>query len=245
MRISVGIVSLGFAVLFSLSGCQTVAETPNTEISLEQHWANLYAAAIADAQTIENNEIYSGLTAIVTSNMSLSWQMVSGNAHVLMVCVTRYPNSYPTGNTIQMSWGKTWVTAYPDLKNRLLALAPPTENQQVRLKQLLGLPVGNTYTHVVEFWVNPADLIRPAYDNEITDTTVGISFPNTASIDYQNWFTGNVNYTENGYPWTRLGYTYDWANPNSPDEIGVSEFVITRNAVAVVKSNARIADYFR
>jgi hypothetical protein len=27
-----------------------------------------------------------------------------------------------------------------------------------------------------------------------------------------------------GYPWTRLGYSYDWGNPKNP--VGLSEFVL-------------------
>ncbi len=35
-----------------------------------------------------------------------------------------------------------------------------------------------------------------------------------------------------GYPWTRLGYTYDWGNPGS--EVGLSEFVIQGGATVQV-----------
>ena len=35
-------------------------------------------------------------------------------------------------------------------------------------------------------------------------------------------------YKTDGYPWTRLGYTYDW-NPRTGD-YGVSEYVIKKNS---------------
>ncbi|MFO0210323.1 MAG: hypothetical protein ACK53E_05995, partial [Pseudanabaena sp.] len=40
--------------------------------------------------------------------------------------------------------------------------------------------------------------------------------------------------TTGGYPWTRMGYTYDWGNPNS--EVGLSEFVINTGTAFEVKS---------
>jgi len=36
----------------------------------------------------------------------------------------------------------------------------------------------------------------------------------------------------NGYPWTRLGYTYDW-NPNSP-EVGLSEYIVRGGSTVTV-----------
>ena len=50
--------------------------------------------------------------------------------------------------------------------------------------------------------------------------------------DYRTWFSNNFakSYSVSGAPWTRLGYTYDWApandtaNPHKPK--GVSEFIL-------------------
>lgn len=42
-----------------------------------------------------------------------------------------------------------------------------------------------------------------------------------------------------GYPWTRLGYTYDWA-PTATDEVGLTEFVAVRGATAVLESTGPI-----
>jgi hypothetical protein len=43
-----------------------------------------------------------------------------------------------------------------------------------------------------------------------------------------------TSYSNTGYPWTRLGYTYDWGNPKS--EIGLSEFVIKNGAPIKIHS---------
>jgi hypothetical protein len=37
-----------------------------------------------------------------------------------------------------------------------------------------------------------------------------------------------------GYPWTRLGYTYDWGNPES--EVGLSEFVVAAGSTVSIEA---------
>ena len=66
----------------------------------------------------------------------------------------------------------------------------------------------------------------------------------TISPDYMSWFNNQkaTSYGADGYPWTRLGYTYDWGNPEGP--IGLSEFVIRAGATVGVDSVATNADYF-
>ena len=43
---------------------------------------------------------------------------------------------------------------------------------------------------------------------------------------YKQWFDQNIlwSYFTSDYPWTRLGYTYDWSGGES--EYGLSEFLI-------------------
>ncbi len=60
------------------------------------------------------------------------------------------------------------------------------------------------------------------------------ALPANAPADFYRWFTnqamgswrtGAPNDPPIGYPWTRLGYTYNWA-PESTNHYGVSEYVI-------------------
>jgi hypothetical protein len=44
------------------------------------------------------------------------------------------------------------------------------------------------------------------------------------------------------YPWTRLGYTYDWGS--SITEIGLSEFVIKKNSQIIVHEVYDNESYF-
>ena len=43
------------------------------------------------------------------------------------------------------------------------------------------------------------------------------------------------------YPWTALGYTYDWGNPRDP--VGFSEYVVLKNTTVVFESKTPTATY--
>jgi hypothetical protein len=66
---------------------------------------------------------------------------------------------------------------------------------------------------------------------------------------YRNWFDNRRAYVytqATPYPWTALGYTYDWGNPVAP-HIGLSEFVINTGSSGVpvfIKSAAWTRQYF-
>ena len=80
-------------------------------------------------------------------------------------------------------------------------------------------------------WVSPKDMMRPCPDREVDDNRCEVDAASDVD-DYRNWFTGNFakSYSVSGAPWTRLGYTYDWApandtaNPHKPK--GASEFIL-------------------
>lgn len=52
----------------------------------------------------------------------------------------------------------------------------------------------------------------------------------SCSFDFQNTTQGQCM----GFPWTRLGYTYDWT-PGAPDHVGVSEFIVAAGASVVLE----------
>ncbi len=54
--------------------------------------------------------------------------------------------------------------------------------------------------------------------------------------EFELWFNDNIigsYYSEYLYPWTRLGYTYDWADNGT--EYGLSEFLVVEGAVVTVE----------
>ena len=69
---------------------------------------------------------------------------------------------------------------------------------------------------------------------------------------YRNWFDNRRTYiysqtpVSSPYPWTALGYTYDWGNP-TPPHYGVSEFVINSGTAGIgvfIKSCTWTGAYF-
>lgn len=202
-----------------------------------------YTEAIKDAMVADQSEIATYLTPISMDNDKLVWQGEGENATVLVVTWTKYASSYPVNQNITTQWGKTWVTAAPEIQMFFASNVAKDADYTVRAAQLLGLPANTSNTYFVELWVKPQDLFRPAPDNEVTDTTAKLNFPANATASYKQWFNGNIigSYYPMAYPWTRLGYTYDWGD--SKTHIGLSEFVIEQNATVTVKSVTPTVQY--
>lgn len=224
--------------------------TPSTEAAaaspadLQQAYLN----AVKDAATAEPQEISKNLTPIVETNSNLIWEGQPGDKRLLVLTWTSW-NGYDDkiGQSI-VTTRETWVTAAPELKNFCVNYASTQPNNlTLRLEQLLGLPPNNDKTKFVALWVKPQDLFRPAPDPEISDQEAGVTFPQskflTVSPEYVTWFNNlsSQSYGEKGYPWTRLGYTYDWGNPAS--EVGLSEFVINTGATIKVDGVTSTGDY--
>src|ERR1039457_1922223 len=196
--------------------------------------AKNYEEAVLDAMVAEQSEICSTLIAIKPDNNYLT----RSNGYVLVVSWTKDCAAFPVGDTISI--GETWVTAVPELKDWYKKNPVSPDKITLRTEQLLGMPIDIEDSCFVEIWAKPDDLFRPAYDNEIVNKASGLNFPENVSSDYVKWFNNNIivsYYPPNGsdkYPWTRLGYTYDWGNPSS--KIGLSEFVIKKNSKVIIKS---------
>ncbi len=193
-----------------------------------------YRAAVRNAEAAGPAEVSNSLVSIVESNGRLVWRGEAGNKEVLVTTWTGWPGYNGQEGMSATAGIPSWVTAVPEVKEFCQAQRPI--EPALRLEQLLGLPPDDGKQWFVELWVWPADLFRPAPDPEITDQGAGLDFPDSASPEYRAWFDDlrSKSYGENGYPWTRLGYTYDWGSPD--DHVGLSEFVINKGAPIEVRS---------
>jgi hypothetical protein len=137
-----------------------------------------------------------------------------------------------------------WVTAEPEVKEVCKTFS---ENVELRLRQLLGLHPNNNYDRFVSIEVKQGDIFRPTANPDpatpfpcscpITPKC-GEEFPkNTEDTSYVRWMADQMlnSYIISespiipyGYPWTRLGYTYDW-KPGA-NKYGASEYVIRKNS---------------
>jgi hypothetical protein len=185
---------------------------------------------------IDSLEICDTLWPINATNLKLEWKTIKDQKYVLVGSFNRHPESYSDTSLIN-SWGEIWVFLPRQLKYRMKPALLEESDTLMRLNQLLGLPPENTNNYIVELWVKPGDLFRPAADMEIDDSKAGPYFPANTDKVYMNWFNQNIynsyfsSWTH--YPWTRLGYTYDWAE--SAPEVGISEYCIKTNSLIFVQ----------
>ena len=144
----------------------------------------------------------------------------------------------------------TWVTLAPQLRDFFAGRAPDPLRvaQLLGLPPEAGTPgAPGEYKYMLELWVSPKDLFRPCPDAEISDTTCELDFPSDpfrpvdptrlvmagsgpsrgTFMSYPDWFANQARYSYGpdggAYPWTRMGYTYDWGGA-SP--VGLSEFIV-------------------
>jgi hypothetical protein len=217
---------IGVLALFVVAGCggdgdgapSTTTSTTDAEIEA------LYQAAIVDAKTAEPSEIVTTLVAINQENADL---IRDPSGRVLMTTWDSY-----TGYDVDV-----WVTPGRDLQDFCRKSGLQGEALALRLEQIIGLPPKNGYDRMVELWVPVDGMFRPSPDPEITDSTAQLDFPPNTPQAHVNWINNLTasSYGPDGYPWTRLGYTYDWS-PEAATEVGLSEFVITKGTAVVVES---------
>jgi len=232
---------VGIIVGASFYGLYTQVVEPalRPKLSLNQ----MYTNAIKDAMVPDQSKVYDGLTPITENNTNLIWQGTPGNESVLVITWTKYPNSYPVDQDVNTTWGYTWVTVAPQIQTFFKTQVSPGTNLTLRADELLGLPPNCTDTYFVELWVQPQSLFRPTPNNEINDTVASFTFPSSATASYKQWFDNYLitAYYPMQYPWTRLGYTYDWGNTKT--HVGLSEFVIPQNSTVIVKSVTPTTEY--
>ncbi|MCC6371398.1 MAG: hypothetical protein IT236_10370 [Bacteroidia bacterium] len=218
----------------------------------QDNQAGLYQQAIQTAMYPAGNSPDTSLVAISKNNPKLEWKRICDQDYVLVVTWKSgkfYPDSgiYNTG-----AWSPIWITTAPELKERMKKELTAKSDTAMRLKQLLGLPPNATYNYFYEMWVHPDDLFRPCPDKEINDRSCSICFSHkdSSDVDHINW----INATRlsryyacglfNQYPWTELGYTYDW-NPQNKTHIGLSEFVIRQRSRVYIKKVYSTQEYLR
>lgn len=245
--------SLGL-VLALCSGCPL----PGPCITAEQ-LQQVYQAAIKDAEVAEPGEISTRLTAITPHNTHLIWEGAAGMSRVLVVTWTSWTGyDNLVGKSIRVddlaksveTSRDTWVTVAPELQDFCGRQCLDSTNMTLRVEQLLGLPPHGEKTRFVAFWVNVDDLFRPSPDPEVSDHEAELDIPAsprfvTVSAEHADWFDAlkETSYGPDGYPWTRLGYTYDWGHPFC--RFGLSEFVIWSGATVDVESVTLNDDFWK
>ena len=220
-----------------------------------------YHTAIIDGMEMRASKIRTNLVLITKANTSLQWKTVDGKDYVKMGVLTdTFYDSY-VGKSLAVGAGRTtWVFSPAEMKHWYATHTPLPNTLLLRLRQLLGMPPNVQKTRIAEVWVQPQDLkrpsIEPAIDKEIDLATLFSRktwYTPNGDDAYNTWFyqqcaNSYVIPTDRAsvYPWTRLGYTYDWGNPEYP-HIGLSEFIIwgSPTVSVLVESCQKPEDYFK
>ena len=229
------------AVYTAQSGDWHLLRFTEPEITDTNVLAILYSNAMVNASNVTASKIYTELTPITENNANLVWRINpdTGAREVLVVSFMKssIASNYHVGQYSVMKYGDSWVTLVPDVKQ--VCKAYTGANLLLRRKQVLGLPLTSLNDSIVEFFVDPVYLLRPSRDPEITDQESEVAFrthtPYAAMVttNYQGWFQrtidsrnyGMTNGVWNAWPWTQLGYTYDWSKTDGYI-VGLSEYVI-------------------
>ena len=127
----------------------------------------------------------------------------------------------------------TWVTKASQMEAMMAKLKL---HKKSAIKSTMV--VDNTTRAFLVLHVKPEDLFRPCRDPEVNDCECIPNFPEGAyspeNVSYQPIYEGIIGATK-GFPWTRMGYTFDW-NSKNPTHFGMSEYVIRQGAVVEIVS---------
>lgn len=206
-------------------------------------------AAVADAQIGNDAEISRDLLAMTGAQAGLEWSGTPGDSLVKVITLAEYSgyDAEAVGTTAPAPI-PIWVTVPTQLQTLVAERGLTIDSFATGIREIMGFPPDKNIDRVAELWVDPDTLFRPAADPDVTDHETTLGFPMAggevlAPEAHQAWYHGNGENTWPwGYPWTRLGYTYDWGN--DAGEIGASEFVLGVGQSYTLAGVASFDDFF-
>lgn len=231
----------------------------------------LYRNAVKDALTVEPEE----LLPLVSLNRGDPMVTFDEQGRVLLLTVHAFPDSYPQDRDMKLQY-QCWTFTDKEFAAWFAVSDHDVTDWSVRVNQMLGMPADRRSTHVTAMWVNPDDVIRPAYRSDVHNSRPADSFATVHAelesqkkadktavaaglhgsmhdpIIFENWFNSRIiasYFSQKDYPWTRLGYTYDWLHAvrsdghNGSCEYGVSEFLVPVDTKVKVAWTMPLADF--
>ena len=170
-----------------------------------------------------------------------------------MVVAHDTPDSYEPGKPVTVENGLR-VFSDREFLDWYRLNKSDVRNWPLRLRQLLGLSREDKITHFSTLWVDPKNIIRSAYNPDITSSEMACRFEDgdDSQLDsigmwHRNWFdkAWSTSYrSRGGHPWTRLGYTYDWG-AEGRDKYGLSEFLVIGDATVTVHTTKDLKTFVR
>lgn len=232
--IAAALVVLTAGTAFARTGPRSAKKAKGARQS-QKTLADIYTSAVRDAAFAEPDEVQP-LVCVAPDSGLVTFNQTKDK--VLMLNFNNYPESYVAGQPFTCKYGVVWTITDKEIIKWFSERADKDKvaDWPLRFNQLVGMPYNKSYKCVTALWVSPADLRRPAYETDITKQIDPQKLlTKNVSQDISEWFNGNIiwSYFDSAYPWTRLGYTYDWADNGV--EYGLTEFIILKNSVVDVE----------
>jgi hypothetical protein len=224
--------------LSGVAGCQS-DQAPQAR-------ADTWDAALADAAIVDTRLVAPPLTPITQARPRLvTWKKITGGTEI-------------SAGTVTME-RPMWSTVDGELHEfcRKFGGEGHTDPSELRkrIERLLGLREGDGEGRsIIVFEIDAQDVIRPCPDPAITTTSCPTTFddkalraklaenPLIAQLLLTHILASYVR--EEGYPFTRRGYTYDWDRAARPDHFGLSEYLTLPNArIEVTSVFKSLGDY--
>ena len=203
----------------------------------------IYEQAIFDSAVYQNKNL-----------RPLRPLVADANGEVIVATLTSLNGN--AGELLPISGAGVWVTGVPEVQDICRGF---TGDVVMQVRQLLGLPPDAHVPRVLVLRAKASDIFRPAVDpnafttspcsqlvNAPTPSDCGNVFPSETTVSHIAWIATQslgLHKLPHGYPWTHLGYTYNW-KPNA-DRYGASEYVIRRGAPVVIVENVTSEAYCR
>ncbi len=216
--------------LLVCAGCRQAAAPSNEE---------LWAAAMTDAVFSEDDEIQE-LVVLTKEDPLVIWD--DAGERVLLLTWHNYPEPCAAGSSLPAGTGDVWATSLGEMCYWYQRHHGEVRDWDLRFAQLLGVHADEGYTRFTAFWVKPEDVFRPAYRSDVTEQMAN-GYDKVTDPDYKAWFDQTIlwSYFESDYPWTRLGYTYDWSGGAST--YGLTEFVVAEGGQTEIAFTASTAEF--
>jgi hypothetical protein len=213
-----------------------------------------YSNALLNAAVALPEEISTRLRPVATNTPGTGWRTFTNwvdgtTSRWVRVATMQFTGGWdwnnvltPGTHTMSNGWSaEIWVTLYPD--GRQLLAGYTGTNRTLRMEKALGLPPRTGTYGVAEFYVDPKYLFRPAVSPDIHSPSAGLAPEESSpyltanalqgiSPGYAAWFNATFDSRgyaainlDNSWPWTRLGYTFDYEN-SAHYPVGLSEYVV-------------------
>lgn len=195
----------------------------------EQMVTSQYQQAIDDAMIASSDKIFP-LVEVTEKSLMMTWNKTKDK--VLMISLLDDVSDYrDKSNFIVKDNGSLWLFAGKEYSCWFAHRKEEFDSCDIRQQQLFGLPNDYEAKYYVAFWVKPEDLVRPAYEPDVTKQLTVESLDGSRLGESGMWFIGSMlsMHKEKNFPWTRLGYTYDWSS-KSINHKGLCEFIAKKDA---------------